>query len=464
MAKKDIKSSNTTDNQNHSDHDDSYLHKINEEVYKRNMELAVLNKTLSLLRKLYQISLQTLLPSIAAEKMVGIIREDLNMETAGVFIFEEQADTLTPFSFSKSKRLFDTLKKLSFKFRDIKISNVSSRPFLQKIIKDKTFGVTENLNDIWSGLINESNLKALKEEDHLRTMMFFPLVNENKVLGILILGFNRDYKTLNEHEKDSIKSCADVIVVALDKAYLYKNLQDANEKLKSLDRLKTEFLSLASHQLRSPLTAIKGYTSMLLGGDFGDINEKQKEAVDRVFESTNHLVKTVDDLLNVSKIEQGGMQYIMAPFDMRKIVMDISADLSIVAERKGLKISFSSDDAHSYPVKGDLEKIRNVVLNLIDNSIKYTKEGSLALRLIRNNELKKILLTITDTGMGMTEDTKKTLFHKFSRGEGGKVNVGGSGLGLYLAKQIVDMHKGHVWVESPGLGKGSTFFLELDTV
>ena len=269
---------------------------------------------------------------------------------------------------------------------------------------------------------------------------------------------------MSEHEKDSIKSCADVIVVALDKAYLYKNLQDANEKLKSLDRLKTEFLSLASHQLRSPLTAIKGYTSMLLGGDFGDINEKQKEAVDRVFQSTNHLVKTVDDLLNVSKIEQGGMQYVMAPFDMCKVVKDLTKDLSIVAEKKGLQLNFSYKGFGVCPVRGDLEKIRNVILNLIDNSIKYTKEGFVNIGLERNDNLKKIVLVITDTGMGMTEDTKKTLFHKFSRGDGGKVNTGGSGLGLYLAKQIIDAHNGHVWVESPGLGRGSTFYLELDTV
>ncbi len=240
-------------------------------------------------------------------------------------------------------------------------------------------------------------------------------------------------------------------------------LQDANEKLKSLDKLKTEFLSLASHQLRSPLTAIKGYTSMLMTGDFGAVNKKQKEAIRRVFESSNHLTKVVEDLLNVSKIEQGGMVYIMSPFDMKKIACDLSSDLSIIAKKKGLNLICENDHKEPYTVNGDMEKIRQVILNLIDNSIKYTKEGSINITLKKDDKTKKILWAVSDTGMGMTPEIKATLFQKFSRGEGGKVNAGGSGLGLYLAKEIVEGHKGRVWVESDGPGKGSTFFVELDS-
>lgn len=242
---------------------------------------------------------------------------------------------------------------------------------------------------------------------------------------------------------------------------LLKNeLELANEKLKSLDKLKTEFLSLASHQLRSPLTAIKGYTSMLLEGSFGEVNVNQKEAIDRVFQSVQHLTKVVEDLLNVSKIEQGGMKYEMAPFDMAKNVKEIADDLSITARNKNLTLTYESDTADSYIVNGDMEKIRQVILNLIDNSIKYTKEGWIKVE-VENDKVTKVIRTsVSDSGMGMTEEIKNSLFQKFSRGEGGKVNTGGSGLGLYLAKQIVEAHKGKVWVESPGPGKGSTFIVE----
>lgn len=243
---------------------------------------------------------------------------------------------------------------------------------------------------------------------------------------------------------------------------LSEELFEANDKLKGLDKLKTEFLSLASHQLRSPLTAINGYTSMLLGGDFGEVNDKQKETISRVYESSKHLTKVVEDLLNVSKIEQGGMKYVMAPFDFEKAAKDLATDLSITASNRGLKINFETDNKAPYMVNGDMEKIRQVILNLIDNSIKYTKEGGITVKLSKDDSKKKVRLAISDTGMGISPEIIQTLFQKFSRGEGAKMNTGGSGLGLYLAKTIITAHKGEVWAESKGTGQGSTFYIELN--
>lgn len=239
-------------------------------------------------------------------------------------------------------------------------------------------------------------------------------------------------------------------------------LGEANEKLKGLDKLKTEFLSLASHQLRSPLTAIKGYTSMILEGDYGKISEKTKEAVDRVYESSKNLTVIVEDLLNVSKIEQGGMKYEMAPFSLAEIANDMAKDLSITAEKRGLKLSYKGDTDKDCMVNGDKEKIRQVVLNFIDNAIKYTKTGTVDVSVHKRDD--KVVFAVKDTGMGMTPEIKATLFQKFARGDGARMNTTGSGLGLYLAKEIVEVHKGRVWVESDGAGKGSTFAMELSAV
>lgn len=239
-------------------------------------------------------------------------------------------------------------------------------------------------------------------------------------------------------------------------------LGNANEKLKSLDKLKTEFLSLASHQLRSPLTAIKGYASMLMEGDFGKVNLKSKEAIERIFQSSQNLTKVVEDLLNVSKIEQGGMKYEMAPFSLVEISRDMVKDLSIAAEKRGLKMTFESDSEIDCMIEGDKEKLRQVVLNFIDNSIKYTKEGAIAVSVRKAGD--KVIFSVKDTGMGMTPEIKATLFQKFSRGDGARMNTGGSGLGLYLAREIVEAHKGTVAVESAGPGLGSTFSFTLDTL
>jgi signal transduction histidine kinase len=442
---------------------DGHLQEVNEEIYKHNLELAVVNKTLSLLRKLYQISLLTLDPVSLSEKISGTIRSDLNMEFVGIFAFDEKTDTLKPFTFSKVERLKELLVQSGIVLKNIPIPEASKHQTFNKVIHLKTSVITSDLKEIWGGLIDPKILEKISTESHIKTVLLFPLVTPEKIAGILVMGLNRAYESINDHEKESYKSCIDVTSVALDKSYLYKALQDANEKLKGLDKLKTEFLSLASHQLRSPLTAIKGYASMVLEGDFGEINPKAREAVDRVFQSSQNLMKIVEDLLNVSKIEQGGMKYEMATFSLAEIARDMEKDLSITAAKnKGLQLSFESDSDESCMVNGDKEKIRQVVLNFIDNSIKYTKEGEIHVSVIKKD--KKIQFRVKDTGMGMTPEIRETLFQKFARGDGARMNTGGSGLGLYLAKEIVEAHKGTVIAESEGPGKGSTFGFDLDSL
>ncbi len=229
----------------------------------------------------------------------------------------------------------------------------------------------------------------------------------------------------------------------------------ANEKLKDLDKLKTEFLSLASHQLRTPLTAIKGYASMMVEGSFGQMDDKQTEAVRRIYTSAQGLANIVEDLLNVSKIEQGGMKYEMMPTSLVKIVTDLYNEMKIPAENKKLSFELTIDKNDQFMAIVDPLKMKQVFLNLTDNSIKYTDSGFVKVSLTRED--KTIVFAVSDSGVGISSETKAKLFAKFSRGEGGKMNTGGSGLGLYLAREIARAHKGDIVIESEGLGKGSVF-------
>lgn len=281
-----------------------------------------------------------------------------------------------------------------------------------------------------------------------RTISSIQIIVVSTLIFILIIGYLL------------VKSVQREVMQREQLEILTEQLFDANEKLKGLDKLKTEFLSLASHQLRSPLTAIKGYTSMILEGDFGIINPQAKDATERVFQSTMNLTKIVEDFLNVSKIEQGGMKYTMTPFDLVEISKDMTKDLSITAKKKNINLSFDQSSVLDCKLNGDKEKIRQVVLNLIDNAIKYTPEnGNISVKVSIKDS--KGVFSVTDSGMGVTPEIKATLFQKFSRGEGAKMNTGGSGLGLYLVKEIIEAHKGHTDVDSLGMGKGSTFWFEL---
>ncbi|MBI4118421.1 MAG: hypothetical protein HY455_02735 [Parcubacteria group bacterium] len=241
-------------------------------------------------------------------------------------------------------------------------------------------------------------------------------------------------------------------------------LAAANEKLKELDQRKSEFLSLASHQLRSPLTAIKGYVSMLIEGSFGEFPPKAREALDRVFVSSDRLVKVVEDFLTISRIEQNRLKYEFQTIDLCERVRDIVKEFRPTIEKKGLVLKMRVGEEDACSIIGDSGKLSQVIENIIDNAVKYTKEGGITISTALVPGKNLVRLAVADTGVGVGKEDAEKLFQKFSRADGAfKVNTGGTGLGLYIAKQIVDAHHGRIWVESEGKGKGSTFYIELPT-
>ena len=248
---------------------------------------------------------------------------------------------------------------------------------------------------------------------------------------------------------------------------LATKLEFANLRLKQLDEAKSDFLSIASHQLRTPVTAIKGYASMILEGSYGKISEMAKSAMDKIFQSSQRLVVIIGDFLDISHIEQGTMQYDFAPVDLRELARGLADEFKATIENsadksKTLKINFGADEKDNFKITADYNKIRQVVSNLIDNSIKYTPEGFVKVSLSKIPENGNVLLKIEDSGIGISTETMPNLFKKFGRAKSlSNMYSSGSGLGLYVAKEIIKAHKGKIWAESDGEGKGSRFFVEL---
>ncbi len=274
------------------------------------------------------------------------------------------------------------------------------------------------------------------------------------------------------HSEEYKKVTEKMYTQNLELARLYKQVDGlnhelgiANEKLKSLDNLKTEFLSLATHQLRSPITAITGYSSMLSDGSYGSITEEQKDPVDKIFKSSQRINHMITRFLDIAKIEQGEIQYTRQLFGLEKMVEEIMEEFSVTVQEKGLTISFETDNKSPYMINADREQLWQVVQNLVDNSIKYTKTGWIKVKLLKDEIKNKVILAVSDSGMGIKPEILPTLFQKFNRGEGNKMNTSGSGLGLYLAKEIIEKgHQGKIWAESEGADKGSIFYVELDAV
>lgn len=246
---------------------------------------------------------------------------------------------------------------------------------------------------------------------------------------------------------------------------LTRELEKANVRLKELDKLKSEFVSIASHQLRSPLTSIRGYASMLSEGSFGQIPEKAVEPLQRIEESARLMALAVEDYLNVSRIESGNMKYNLSDFNLKDEVEKVTDDIRPNAIKKGLTMLFRNKLNSRGIVKADIGKTVQIIHNLVNNSLKYTPNGSITVLVRDDVEKKRIFVDIIDTGIGMSQVTMDKVFEKFERADNANsVNVSGTGLGLYVALKMANAMGGTITCASEGDGKGSTFTLELPLV
>lgn len=240
---------------------------------------------------------------------------------------------------------------------------------------------------------------------------------------------------------------------------LAEDLRKANIRLKELDTLKSQFLSIASHDLRAPLTAIRNFMSILLDGTYGKLPSAAEEGTQQVFERATDMAEMVDNYLNVSRIEQGRMKYDFEDIDFAEVLNETVKSFEPVAKEKDLSIEFSPV-VGALPMKADESKLREVVENLLNNAINYTLKGSITITAEKVGNM--VQITFQDTGIGMSPKTITSLFGLFSQGEDSrKYNPKSTGVGLYITKAHVEAHKGTIRAESDGEGKGSRIIIEL---
>ena len=239
-----------------------------------------------------------------------------------------------------------------------------------------------------------------------------------------------------------------------------ERLQEIAEELRRSDEAKTEFISIVSHQLRTPLNAFKGYLSLFLEGIYGKLDAEKRPPMERLYRSSERLIHLVNDLLGISRIQTGKMALDVGEVDLCEIVKSVVDEFGVIAEAKGIGLQASCPPGGVPLLAGDKQKLRDCVLNLVDNAIRYTEKGSVEVTLRR--EANDLVVRVQDTGPGLDPDDAKTLFESFHRGQVGRKNwAEGSGLGLYIAKEFITLHGGAIWVESEGKGKGSSFFLRV---
>jgi signal transduction histidine kinase len=233
-----------------------------------------------------------------------------------------------------------------------------------------------------------------------------------------------------------------VAVRLWDYAILYK-------KIKNVDQMKDEFISMASHELRTPVTGIKGYVSMVLDGSFGPINDKVKKSLSAVQGAAERLSILVEDLLNVSRIEQGRVKINAQPLDISPVIEDMVNELEVQADKKSLALVFKPHKQKLPLINIDKDRFKQVIINLIGNAIKYTEKGSVEIMTEEKYDGRVLEFRIKDTGIGMSALDRERLFEKFYRVQNDKTKgIAGTGLGLWITKQLVELMNGTIMVDS----------------
>jgi signal transduction histidine kinase len=240
-----------------------------------------------------------------------------------------------------------------------------------------------------------------------------------------------------------------------------EELQKKVAELEELNRSKNSLLSFAAHQMKAPLGVVKGYATLLGEGQYGAVSEKQKEILRKMEIAIDGLVELIANVIDLKKIEEGKMEYEFSRTDLVGLAKDVAEGLEPLAENKKLKVLFTAT-ARDIFVQADPRELKHVVQNLLDNAIKYTSEGSIKVEV--RGVGKDVVFSVTDSGMGIPAGVKPLLFGEFIRDERVGIEIKGSGIGLHIAKSIVEAHGGKIWCESKGEGRGSTFLFSLPRV
>jgi signal transduction histidine kinase len=246
----------------------------------------------------------------------------------------------------------------------------------------------------------------------------------------------------------------------LEVVRLYKQVEELNHQLEEANKGQADLLHIINHQIKGYMTKARYVFDALLNDkDYGQVPEAAKGIVKEGYNSVTEGVEFVTDFLTASNIEKGTYTYQIEPVDFKAVVEEMSRAMEQTAKEKGLAYELKMAPGE-YKMTGDKAQLGQAIRNLIDNSIKYTPHGSLAVSLERKDN--KVLFKVKDTGVGLSNEVKPKLFTKGGRDRNSqKINVDSTGFGLAFVKGVVEAHKGRVWAESPGVGKGSTFYMEI---
>ncbi len=414
-------------------------------------------------------------------------RKDKEDNLTGCFLGMIDIDNLKKLQYEMEAKVEERTKELSAKVEEIEKSRTALMNILEDVEqekrkteqeKNKTLAIITNFSDGILVFDQENNLLLVNPEAE----RYFD-IEEKEIIGksITEIGQISNFKKIIDLIGLEIKEVFRKEIILKDNLILEVStiemvsdgertgalivLHDISRE-KMVERIKTEFVSIAAHQLRTPISAVKWTLKMLLDGDLGEITKEQKEFIKKTYQSNERMISLINDLLNITRIEEGRYLYKPVLSDFEGIVDFVIKSIQQEISRKKIILKFEKPKTKIPKIPLDVEKMKLAVQNLIDNAIKYTPLGgeiNVLLDLIKFDDKKgkDIVFSVKDTGVGIPQDQHSRVFDKFFRGANVvRMNTEGTGLGIFIVKNIIEAHGGKIWFESEE-NKGTTFYFSL---
>jgi signal transduction histidine kinase len=287
-----------------------------------------------------------------------------------------------------------------------------------------------------------------------QSLLAVPILLDHKIMGTLTI-YRRTPGSFASELMNLLQTFATQSALAIQNARLFREIEEKSRQIEAANRHKSEFLANMSHELRTPLNAIIGFSEVLQERLFGELNEKQAEYTDDILTSGRHLLSLINEILDLSKVEAGRMELELATFDLPLAIENARTFVRERATKHGINLDVTIDERLGDFV-GDERKIKQVLLNLLSNAVKFTPEGG-RIGINARQADGSVEISVSDTGIGIAPEDQAKIFEEFRQVGGDYAHkTEGTGLGLTLAKKLVELHGGRIWVESE-VGRGSTF-------
>ena len=432
----------------------SHFTKVREKVLEsKNRELIALNNISSITRSVIT------LERVMSELLRGVC-DGMGYEAAFLLFHDPEKDVIRIFTQRDTSYMKEIEKKWGNNIDHYHLPVDDQTNVVYQAMKKKKMIIRNELSEVVKGIVPQvspQTIAALQQHFGFRKFVAAPLVAEGKVLGAII-GVSRE-SWIEPEAIRTFEGFADQAALAMDNAMLIAELKKKNIELERVSRVKSEFLATMSHELRTPLTAIIGFSELLLEEVMGNLSVDQKESLQEILANGENLLQLINGLLDLAKIESGKMELSVEAISIKDLVERVQKTISSLLHKKGHILEVQIQE--NFPiVYADERKIQQVLLNLLSNAIKFTPAGGtirIAVEYLGDSHSGEFKVTLSDTGVGIRKKDLNHIFESFQQADSSYTReYQGTGLGLALVKQFVEMHGGKIFVESE-LGRGSKF-------